>query len=71
MNALAQGLRDGAHEGDQRSLAVGPGDVDHRRQTALRMVKCCEQTLDASKRQVDRLRVQRLEALKQRHASRD
>jgi hypothetical protein len=45
--------------------------MDHRRQAALRMVKCCEQTLDAPERQVDRLRVERLQALKQRDASRD
>jgi hypothetical protein len=71
MNAFAQGLGDGADEGDQRSLAVGSRDMDHGRQAALRMAECREQTLDASKRQVDRLRVQRLEALKQRDAFRD
>jgi hypothetical protein len=45
--------------------------MDYRRQLALRMAKCREQALDASKRQIDRLRVQRLEALEQREAFRD
>ena len=32
MHALAQRLRHGADEGDQRALAVGAGDMNHRRQ---------------------------------------
>ena len=71
MNAFAQGLGDGADESDQRSLAVGSRDMDHGRQAALGTVKGREQTLDAPERQVDRLRVQRFEALEQRDASRD
>ena len=47
MHPLAQGLGDGADEGDQRALAVGAGDMDHGRQAALGMVKGREQTLDA------------------------
>jgi hypothetical protein len=48
MHGFAQGLGDGADEGDQRSLAVGTRDMDYRRQLALRMAKCREQALDAS-----------------------
>src|SRR6478736_5951269 len=71
MHALTQRLGDGSDEGDQRSLAIGAGDMDHWGQLALWMPEACEQALDAPKRQVDGLRVQRLEALEQRHASRD
>ena len=68
MHALAQRLGDGADEGDERALAVGAGDMDHGRQLLLGMVKGREQTLDAPERQIDRLRVQRLQALEQRVA---
>ena len=71
MGALAECLSHGADKGDQRALAVGAGDMNHRRQAPLGMAKGCEQPLDAAKRQIDRLRVQRLEALEQGDARRD
>ena len=60
MHALAGGLQDRAQEGDGGALAVGTGDVDHRRQLALRMIERGEQTLHAIERQIDALGVQRV-----------
>ena len=62
MHALAGGLQDRAHEGDGRALAVGAGDVDHRRQVPLGMAERGEQPLDAVERQVDALGMQRQRA---------
>ena len=39
MHAPAQGPGHGANEGDERALAVGAGDMNHRRQTALGMAE--------------------------------
>ena len=71
MHALAQRLGDGADEGEQRALAVGAGDMHHRRQAPLGMAERREQAFDAPERQIDRLRMQRLQPLKQRVACRD
>ncbi len=59
VHALARGFQHGAQEGDGRALAVGAGDVDHRRQFALGMIECGEQPLDAVERQIDPLGMQR------------
>ena len=56
------GLEAGAQHGDDRALAVGAGDVDHRRQPALGVAERGEQPLDAAERQVDDLGVQRRSA---------
>ena len=71
MHALAHRLGDGAEEGEERALAVGAGDMHHGRQLLLGVAERGEQTLDPPERQVDRLRVQLLQALEQRVAGRD
>ena len=48
-----------AHERDGRAFAVGAGDVDHRRQPALRMAELREDALHAVEGEVDPLGVQR------------
>ena len=58
VHALAGSFQHRAHEGDGRSLAVGPGDVDHRRQARFRMAKTCKKPLDPAERQIDTFRVQ-------------
>ncbi len=67
---LPSDFGDGAQEGERRSLAVGAGHVHDGRQLVLRIPERGEQALDAAERQVDRLRMQLLEALKQRVAHR-
>ena len=47
MDALARRLQHRAQEGDGRALAVGAGDMDHRRQPVLRVAEALEQPLDA------------------------
>ena len=58
MDALAGGLEHGAHERGGRALAVGAGDVDHRRQAALGMAEVGHQRFDPVERQVDLARMQ-------------
>ena len=59
MHAFSGGFEDRAHEGDGRALAVGAGDVDHRRQLALGMIERGQQPLDAIERQIDAFGMQR------------
>ena len=59
----ARGFGDGAQEGQHRALAVGAGDMDHRRQTALGMIQLREQPLDAAERQIDDARMEPIEPL--------
>ena len=59
VHALARGFQDRAQERDGRALAVGAGDMDHRRQFALGMIERGEQPLHAIERQVDALGMQR------------
>ena len=70
MYALAERLGDGAGEGQEGALAVGAGDMHHRRQLVLRVAESGKQPLDAPKRQVDRLRMQLFQPLQQRVARR-
>src|SRR5262249_20661293 len=56
--APAGRVEHGPQVGDDRALAVGAGDVDDRRQAALRMADRVEQPPDAAERQVDELRMQ-------------
>ncbi len=48
----------GAEEGGGRPLAVGPGDVEHRRQLEVRVAEPAEQAFEARQPEVDRRRVQ-------------
>ena len=65
MDAEAGRFEDRPHEGDGRTLAVGAGDMDHRRQLLLRIAQPLEQAQDAPERQVDQLGMQREEARQQ------
>ena len=59
MHALPRRFEDGAHECDGRTLAVGTGDMDHRRQMPLGMAERRQQPFNATERQVDSLRMKR------------
>ena len=59
VHALAGRFENGARERDRRTLAVGAGDVNKRRQPAFGMIERREQALDAAERQVDALRMKR------------
>ncbi len=63
VHALARRLEEGAQIGDGRALAVGAGDMDHRRQPVLRPPEIVEQPQLALEVQVDQLGVQRQQAL--------
>jgi hypothetical protein len=66
MGAAAGRLEHRPHEGDGRALAVGTGDVDHRRQLALGMAERIENAPHAVERQVDALGMQREQAREDR-----
>ena len=59
VHAQARRLQDRAHEGDGRALAVGAGDVDHRRQLPLRMAERVENAPHPIERKIDQLWMQR------------
>jgi hypothetical protein len=59
VGALAGCLENGTHEGDRRALAVGPGDVDHRRELALGMAERVQNAPHPTERKVYALGVQR------------
>ena len=59
MYTLARSLQSRAQKSDCRPLAVGPGNMDHRRQFFLRVIERSKKTLDAIERQVDALWMQR------------
>ena len=61
VHALAGGLQHGFQKGCERALAVGAGDVNHRRQAILRIAELGQQRLDTAERKVDQPRMQRLE----------
>ena len=63
MDPVAGGLEQRPRKGGGRSLAVGAGDVDHRRQAILRIAEPIEQPRDAVQRKVETLRMQRHQAL--------
>ena len=71
MHAFAERLGDGAGEGEERALAVGAGDMQHRGKLLLGMAERGKQALDPPERQVDRLRMQLFQPLQQRIARRD
>jgi len=63
VDAMARGLEAGAECRHRRALAVGAGDMDHRRQPALGMIQRREQPLDAVEREIDELRMELAKAL--------
>ena len=58
MDAQAGGFKDCAQIGDRRTLAIGAGNVDHRRQLALGMVEPLQQSLHPLQIEIDTQRVQ-------------
>ncbi len=66
MNAQAGRLGDGTHGRDGRALAVGAGDMHHRREAILRIAQLRHQPADAVEREVDRLRMQLRQAIEDR-----
>ncbi len=66
MGRLPRRLDHGAEEGGGRSLAVGAGDVDDRRQAPLGMPEPRQEHAHAVEREVDLARIERLEALEDR-----
>jgi hypothetical protein len=59
VDAAAARLQHRAHEGDGGALAVGAGDVDHRRHALLGVAERIEQPPHAVERKVDPLGMQR------------
>jgi hypothetical protein len=63
MHALTRRLQHGAQVGDDRTLAVGAGDMHHRRQLSFGISDQTQQTFDARELQVDDLRMEPHHAL--------
>ena len=61
VNGQTRRLQDRAHEGDGRALAVGAGDMDHRRQRPLRIAERIEHAPHPIERKIDQLGMQRRE----------
>src|SRR5665213_358415 len=59
MHTLTRGFQDRAQKSERRALAIGAGDMDRRRQLALRMIESRQQSLHALKREIDALGMQR------------
>ena len=66
MDSVARGLGHGAQIGDQRTLAVGAGDMHHRRQLQMWRADIGQQALDALKPEIDELGMQPREAVENR-----
>ena len=62
----ARRLGDGPQVGDGRALAVGAGDMDHRRQAALGMAQRGREATHAAEGEVDTLGMQGAQALQRR-----
>ena len=58
MHGEPRRLEDRAHERDGRALAVGAGDMDHRRQPPLRIAERGQNAPHPLKRQIDALGMQ-------------
>ena len=63
MNPLARRFEQGAQIGDGRALAVGAGDMDHRRQPILRIAQPSSSRSIAVEAEVDELGMKRRQAL--------
>src|SRR6185437_2257046 len=59
VHPFSRSFQDCAHEGDGGALAVGAGDMDHRRHFSLWVIERREQALHAIERQIDTLGMQR------------
>ena len=59
MDAQARGFEDRAQIGDGGALAVGAGDMDHRRQLAFGMIEPRQQPVHAIEAEIDAPRMQR------------
>src|SRR5215472_10792119 len=63
-------LQHGAGEGARAALAIGAGDMDHRRQFQVRITKVSQEPEDSVQCQVDPFGMQRQQALEHRVAAR-
>ncbi len=63
MHPKPLGLENRPKKGDGRSLAVGSGNMEDRRQTMLGVSERAEQPLDAAKREVEAFRPARAKAV--------
>jgi hypothetical protein len=59
VDAIGRRFEESAQESDGRTLAVGAGDMHHRRQLVLGVAEIGQQPLDALKREIDQFRVER------------
>ena len=66
MHPLPRRLADGAQEGAGAALAVGAGDMHHRRQATLGMVELVQQRLQPPEAEVDQPRMQGVQPLHHR-----
>ncbi|MNC74597.1 hypothetical protein D3C75_1259790 [compost metagenome] len=66
MDAQTRRLGDGPDQGDGRALAVGAGDMDHRRQLVLRIAQRRTKGPHPLQRQVDALRMAGQKTLRDR-----
>jgi hypothetical protein len=62
MHALSRGLGHRTQEGAGAALAVGPGDMDHRRQAAFRVIEPIQQGAQTVQAEVNEPGMQPLEA---------
>ena len=59
MDSQARRFQDRAQIGERRTLAIGAGDVDHRRQLTFGMIEPLQQKLHAIEAEIDPLGMQR------------
>jgi hypothetical protein len=57
MDTLAGSLEHRPHESGRRSLPIGTGDVNDRRQALIGMAERCHEGLDSIQREVDLTRM--------------
>src|SRR5579883_1643575 len=69
MDAQALRLQHGAAKGAGRPLAIGAGDMDHRRQFQMRVAQIAQKAQHPVQRQVDLLGMQRQQARQHRIAA--
>ena len=69
MHALPRRFADRAQKGAGGTFAIGAGHMDHRRQEPFRMAELGEQGLHPAKAQINKLGVERMQALHNRFSA--
>ena len=64
---LAARFQNGPRESHRRTFAIGPSNVNHRRQRQMRITEIAQKSLKPFKPKVPGTRVQRRKALQKRH----